>query len=56
MSDGTFSDVALKYSTKNVLGRNDDLVFYVPFNIIEVISRRWKDDNERFCVVSAVHS
>ena len=25
----------------------NDLVFYIPFNIIEVISRQWKSDNER---------
>ena len=35
---------------------NDDLVFYVPFNIIEDIPRQWKDDNERICVMCAVHS
>ena len=26
---------------------DDDFVFYVPFNIIYVISRWWKGDNER---------
>ena len=29
----------------------DDFVFNVPFNIILVISRRWKGDNERFCAM-----
>ena len=24
-----------------------DMMFYIPFNIIQVILRRWKDDNER---------
>ena len=28
------------------LKKNDDLMFYIPFNIIEVISRLRKDDNE----------
>ena len=28
---------------------NRDLVFYVPFNIMKVISRRWKGYNERLC-------
>ena len=26
-------------------------LFYVPFNIIQVISRQWKDDNERVCTM-----
>ena len=29
----------------------DGLVFYVPFNIIYVISRWWKEDNERLCAM-----
>ena len=27
------------------------LVFYVPFNIIQAISRQWKGDNERLCTI-----
>ena len=27
----------------------DGLVFQVPFNVIQVIKRQWKDDNERLC-------
>ena len=30
---------------------DDDLVFYDPFNIVWVILRQWKDDNERLCVM-----
>ena len=30
---------------------DDGLVLYVLLNIIQVISRRWKDDNERFCAM-----
>ena len=30
---------------------DDDLVFYIPFNIIEVISRQLKSDNEKFCAM-----
>ena len=30
---------------------DDDLVFYIPFNIIQVILRQWKGDNERFCAM-----
>ena len=30
---------------------DDDLVFYIPFNIILVISRWWKGDNERLCAM-----
>ena len=29
----------------------DNLVFYVPFNIIEVTSRRWENDDERLCAI-----
>ena len=29
----------------------DDLVFYVPFNSISVISGQWKDEQERFCAM-----
>ena len=29
----------------------DDLQFYVLFNIISVISERWKVDNERLCAM-----
>ena len=29
----------------------DELVFYVPFNTISVISRRWKGGHERVCAV-----
>ena len=34
----------------------DGLVFYVPFNNIQVISRRWKDDNERLCAMKRYQS
>ena len=30
---------------------DDDLVFYVPFNIIQIISRQWKGENERLCAM-----
>ena len=30
---------------------DDDLMFYIPFNIILVISRQWKGDNERLSAV-----
>ena len=30
---------------------NDGLMFYVPFNIISVTVRWWKDDNERLCAM-----
>ena len=30
---------------------NDDLAFYVPLNIIQVILRRWKGDNKRLCAM-----
>ena len=30
---------------------NDDLVFHTPFNIIKVISRQWKYDNDRLCAM-----
>ena len=36
----------------------EDLVLYIPFNIIQVISRWQKGDNERLCPInkSTVHS
>ena len=37
------------YFKNNYLLYYDDLVFYIPFNIIKVILRQWKDDNERVC-------
>ena len=30
---------------------DDDSSFYVPFNIISVISRLWKGDNEKLCAM-----
>ena len=35
----------------HVTTEKDDLVCYVPFNIIKVISRRWKDDDEGLCAM-----
>ena len=31
--------------------KDDDFVFYVPFNIIYIISRLWKGDNKRHCAI-----
>ena len=33
--------------TVELMDDDNGLVFYIPFNIIQVISRQWKDDNER---------
>ena len=33
------------------LDNEGDLVFYIPFNITEVILRWWKGDNESFCAI-----
>ena len=32
-------------------GWMDELGFYVPFNSISVISRRWKGEHERLCAM-----
>ena len=34
---------------------DDDLLFYIPFNIIEVISRQWKADNEWLYAMKRSH-
>ena len=38
----------MKYKNKK---DEDDSVFYIPFNIIYIISRQWKDDNEKLCAM-----
>ena len=39
------------HSSSNTTMTEDDLVFYIPFNMIKVISRQWKDGNERLCAI-----
>ena len=33
------------------LNNDDNLIFYAPFNIFQVISRIWKGDNDRLCAM-----
>ena len=36
---------------KGIHGRIDELGFYVPFNSISVIPRRWTGEHERLCAM-----
>ena len=35
--------------------RTDDLLFYVLFNSISVISEQWEGDNEMLCTIKPVY-
>ena len=50
------SILTIRYRQMNIvrIGWMDDLRFYILFNSISVISRRWADDNERLCAMKTL--
>ena len=43
----------VNFLTWHFIHDDDGLVFYIPFNMILVISRWWKGDNEKLCAMNS---